>query len=53
MIKKMFIFGGTIGASKYPLYVEHGKKKILPRLVVSCPPGNIGYNLMKNMKWLK
>lgn len=25
--QKMFIFGGTIGASKYPLYVEHGKKK--------------------------
>ena len=51
--QKMFIFGGTIGASRYPLYLKDGKKKMLPRPVVLCRPGNIGYNMMKNMTWLQ
>ena len=49
---RMHMYGGTIGRSQYPKYIDGLKSKMLPRPVVNSRPGNKGYALMKNTKWL-
>ena len=49
---RMHMYGGTIGRSQYPKYMDGSKTKILPRPDVNSHPGNKGHTLMKNTKWL-
>ena len=52
----MYQSGGTIGPSRYPTFLLRHETKgrhILPRPVVKIRPGQIGYNMMKQCKWLR
>ena len=44
----MFLFGGTIGWSKYPQFFDGQRYKILPRPVVKSKKNNMGYSLMRS-----
>ena len=45
---RMHMYGGTIGRSQYPKYIDGLKSKMLPRPVVNSRPGNKGYALMEH-----
>ena len=49
----MFQYGSTIGATRYPFFLnpKSGKYSMLPRLVVKSRLGNIGDIIMKNHSW--
>ena len=52
---QMFLFGGTIGWSRTPMFKigRSDKNHMLPRPVVSCCPGNYGCILTHSDNWLK
>ena len=52
---QMFLFGGTIGWSRTPMFKIgiSEKNHMLPRPVVSCRPGNYGCILTHSDNWLK
>ena len=52
---QMFLFGGTIGWSRTPMFHigRSEKNHMLPRPVVSCRPGNYGYLLTHSDNWLQ
>ena len=52
---QMYLFGGTIGWSRTPMFkiCNSEKRHMLPRPVVACRPGNYGYLLTHSDNWLK
>ena len=58
---KMYQFGGTIGASRYPKFwkfssvvtkVDEMKFSILPRPVVKSRPGQFGHTMLHHTSWI-
>ena len=57
----MYQFGGTIGASRYPLFLKNetdlkghsSNFSMLPRPVVKSRPGEYGHTIMNHTPWLK
>ena len=51
---QMYLFGGTIGWSKSPMYQmgSSTNNHMLPLPVISCHPGNYGYFLIHSNNWL-
>ena len=51
----MYLFGGTIGWSRSPMYqmCNSTNNHMLPHHVISCCPENYGYLLIHSNNWLK
>ena len=52
--RPMYLFGGTIGVSRYPLYINNNlETAMLPRPVTLSRPGRPGHDFMQTTPWLQ